>query len=900
VLAPDPTGASVARPLWDAFVAAATRHPDAVAVIEAERRTAFGELLRRASAVADALDVLHRDHPVGVWMPVGSDQAAALLGLWREGRVAVPLDPLAPVEATRELLEVAGAPVVLGRAEDLDELRARLADGAGPPVLAVAAGGAIETSELPAPSRAPAAAGLGGASLSFTSGTAGRRKGVLHSQASLLWNAALNRDALGLRAGDLLLCPYPPTVNPALRDQLATLLAGAALIPAAPRRDGVEALVATAREHAATVLTAGVSLFRRLADELAANGSEGGLESVRAIRLGGEAVLPGDLRRARALFPGCRLVYRGLGTTETGTLTRCLTRFDHPAGEEAETGGRPEEDDAVALGFATEGTEVEPIAGEHGAGDPLAEVGEVVARGPGVALGYWRGPGRLEPFAGEYRTGDLVRRRSDGSLEFLGRVDRQLKLAGWRIEPEGLERRLAGLAGVRAAAVVPRDDPSSPRLRVFVARETAAAGGPAPDDGVALRELVVRTLRVALPTVAVAVDVELLAELPVTDNGKLDRRALVGRPEARGGAYAHPRDPIESRLQALWRELLGRELVGIHDDFFDLGGDSLLAATLVAEVEGRFGLRWAPSSLLEMPTIAAQAERVREAVADSGEAPLLRLAEGPGAPLFCVPAVDGYGFVFRGLTRRLDGSLPVRVLQYPGLDGNRRPCDTVEELARELTEVLVAEQPAGAVRLLGHSHGGLVAFEIARELGRRGREVETLVLCDAHVPGAVGWRARRVRDLEIAAGTAARVWRETREQGAGPAAGPAAGRWLGALARMGARGLRRRVANTAIEHRIHEVRRAQLGARRRYRSVGSVPGLERVLLLRAEPGPGRARRYLRFVEPDNGWHRLLGFAPALERVAGDHVDMLHEPHVGEVAERVAAQLGREAGGARGD
>jgi thioesterase domain-containing protein len=327
-----------------------------------------------------------------------------------------------------------------------------------------------------------------------------------------------------------------------------------------------------------------------------------------------------------------------------------------------------------------------------------------------------------------------------------------------------------------------------------------------------------------------------------------------------------------------------RELVGIDDDFFEAGGDSLLAATLSLEVEARFGLHWAPSSILERSTIAVQAQRIREAVADQGEAPVVwlgRRGRDSGRPLFCIPAVDGYGFVFRALARRLEERAPLAVLQYPGLDGRRAPHRSVAALAHELAGSIEREQPRGPVRLLGHSHGGLVGLEISRELGRRGRRVEMLLLCDAHVPGAIGWMARRLRDLEIAVATASKVWRETRGRES------RARVTLGALGAMGWRGLARRGSKALVEHRIHQVRGAQLAARRHYRGNGPVAALDRVVLLRAAPGPGRPRQYLRLVPPDNGWGRLLGSAPTVERIVGDHIDMLHEPNVGPLAERVA-------------
>ena len=382
----------------------------------------------------------------------------------------------------------------------------------------------------------------------------------------------------------------------------------------------------------------------------------------------------------------------------------------------------------------------------------------------------------------------------------------------------------------------------------------------------------------------------------MTANGKLDRRALprlAGRELPAARRFTYPRDPIETRLSALWCEVLGREVVGIDESFFDLGGDSLAAVRLFAAIERRFGRVLPLAGIFEAPTVADQAALLRDALLPAAPAPVVTLCAGGGRPLFCVPAVDGYPFVYLPLSRRLAGERPLHVLQFPGLDGVGAPLDGVEALAAELVGRMRGVQPHGPYELLGHSFGGMVAWEMTRQLQAAGERVALLALCDSHTRRAVGALARGVRDAELLALRAGELWRE-----AGAAVPGRAGQLTtvaATLAHTVRRAIARRRRNTVVEHAIHEVRRIATGARQRYRLRGRL-ALDggRVVLFRAEPGRGEARLWCRLVERSNGWARHFADPVEVRPVPGDHITMLQGDNVSVLAEglrRVAAAVG---------
>ncbi len=855
-----------------AFAAVAAAAPERRAVAAGAGGPTYGELARRAHRIAHRLAAAggDRDRPVLLLLEPGPDLAAAMLGVLAAGRFFVALDPVSPAERNRWIAADSEA----RRAVTCARLAPRLAGLRGIDV--------VELDGLrpdPAESAPPAAAAATGlddlAALTYTSGSTGRPKGVMQSHRTVLHNVGVTRDALGVTADDRVTLLYPPSVNPALRDTFTALFCGATLAPFLVTVDGLPALAAWLARESVSVLCCGVTLFRELVPSLPPGDP---LPAVRAVKLGGEPVTAAEIAAFRARFPEpCRL-YFGLGTTETGTVT-CRFFGHHEPLPDGIPLGRPAPDTEILLDPDAAGT------------SSLPGSGEVVVRSAFLSPGYWRDPELtarvFRPDAAgrrRYRTGDLARRRADGSLEHLGRADAQLKIRGQRVEIAEVERALRALPGVREAAAGTLPGPGGePDLIGYL---VAAGRGPL------VRADLRRRLAAELPQPMVPRVFVEVPRLPVTPNGKLDRPALAtmgGRELPAERSFAFPRDPIETRLCALWCEVLGHEVVGIDESFFDLGGDSLAAVTLFSEMERRFGRTLPLAGIFEAPTVADQAARLRDDLAATAPAPVITLTDpGRGAPLFCVPAVDGYPFVYLPLSRHLAGERALHVLSFPGLDGIGAPLRTVEELAAELVRRMREVQPEGPYHLLGHSFGGMLAYEMTRQLQAAGQRVASLALVDSHTRRAVGWSARRLRDLELAALRAGELWREA------AAAAPRPSRRLVVVAttlwHTARRTVARRRHNTVVEHVIHEVRRVATSARKRYRLRGRLDlAGGRVVLFRAAPVAGQPRLWCRLVDSANGWARHFAGPLEVQPVPGDHITMLQEDNVGVLA----AQLRRD-------
>jgi thioesterase domain-containing protein/acyl carrier protein len=329
-----------------------------------------------------------------------------------------------------------------------------------------------------------------------------------------------------------------------------------------------------------------------------------------------------------------------------------------------------------------------------------------------------------------YRTGDRARWRADGTLEFLGRADFQVKVRGFRIEPGEIEAALRAQPSVREAVVIAhRMASGDARLAAYV----VPAGGAAP-TGPALREALKRILpEYMVPAAFVAMDA-----LPLTRNAKVDRRAL---PVPEWGAdardYVPPRDAVELELAGIWQECLGVPRVGVTDEFFALGGSSLLTVRVVDRVEERFGCRVPLSVLLAGGTVEAMAAAVREQRNASGAqaSPLVPLrAEGARAPLFCLHPAEGGAASYLNLVRHLPADQPVYGLEDAVVRGESLDLQPIGELARGYVDAVRGQQPCGPYHLLGWSFGGFVAFEMARQLREMGEEVGLLAIIDVPSP----------------------------------------------------------------------------------------------------------------------------------------------------------------------
>jgi thioesterase domain-containing protein/acyl carrier protein len=372
------------------------------------------------------------------------------------------------------------------------------------------------------------------------------------------------------------------------------------------------------------------------------------------------------------------------------------------------------------------------------------EPGEMWIGGPGVALGYLARPDlTAERFVDKpadalprgtwYRTGDRVRVNHDGAVEFLGRVDHQIKLRGHRVELGEIEAAIARLPEVREAVVSVVGDTSD--TRQIVAHAVRA------DPTVPPPANVYSALRRTLPDYMLPATILWLPSLPLNASGKIDRRALEV-PDAiatrRGGAPTPPRDMLEEVLLRIWQELLGDQDIGVLDHFFDIGGHSLLAARLVDAIEHETGVAIPLTAMFADDTVAGLAAALREG-APNGGAPVLAFNEGREGPAFVFLHGDftGGGFYSRALVQALGPDQPVLLVHPHGLVDALVP-DTIEAMAAERIESLRKLRPHGPYVIGGHCNGAFVAFEMARRLIELGEQVPAVVVIEARAPGGGG------------------------------------------------------------------------------------------------------------------------------------------------------------------
>ncbi|WP_420127106.1 amino acid adenylation domain-containing protein [Longimicrobium sp.] len=555
------------------FEAQAERTPGAAALVYENETLSYAELNARANRLAHHLRTLGvgPDARVGICTERGFEMVVGVLAVLKAGGAYLPLDPAYPAERLRYMLED-GAPAAL---LTQPALRPLFADATLPVIELGSAGAAWEEQPAGNPDRG----GLTAEHLAYviyTSGSTGRPKGVRVPHGSVGATLAVAGEAFGFGAGDRVPSLASFAFDIWLFETLLPLLVGGT-VRLVPRDRVVDVPGLVENLAACTTVHAVPALMRRIVDEVRAT-PEGVLNTLRHAFVGGDAVAPDLLEEMRTAFPAAE-IHVLYGPTEAAII--CAT---HRLGEEAaarQMVGRP-------LGNATLYV-VEP----GGRVAPVGVPGELWLGGASVARDYLGRPGLTaerfapDPFSAEpgarlYRTGDRVRWLADGSLEFLGRTDFQVKVRGFRIEPGEIEARLAEHAGVREAVVLVREDvPGERRLVAYVAGDETAAA-----------DVLRAHLSERLPEYMVPAAYVRLDALPLTPNGKVDRKALPA-PEgdafsARG--YEAPSGQAEVAVAAIWAELLGAERVGRHDHFFDLGGHSLLAVRVISRVRQALGV----------------------------------------------------------------------------------------------------------------------------------------------------------------------------------------------------------------------------------------------------------------------------------------------------------------------
>ncbi|HID7842011.1 enterobactin synthase subunit F [Stenotrophomonas maltophilia] len=689
------------------------RDPHAPALVFGDAALDYATLEARSFALAAQLRAMDvgPGSVVAVALPRSLELVIALVAVLRAGAAYLPLDLAHPDERLARILASAQPVCVLAAAED----SARMA---GVPVLAPEQWTALSFAAPwadPAPSDA--------AYVIYTSGSTGEPKGVVIEHRAIVNRLLWMREHYGIRADDRVLQKTPATFDVSVWEFFLPLLCGATLMVAGPdaHRDPTE-LARLIRGHGITT----AHFVPSMLDAFLAAPASAGLQ-LRRVFTSGEA-LDASLRDR----------FHGRVQAELHNLygpTEAAVDVSYwPAS--AQDRSRP-----VPIGFPVWNTRLyvldarmQPV--------PIGVAGDLYLGGVQLARGYL---GRddltterflADPFLpGEriYRTGDVARWRRDGAVEYLGRSDHQVKLRGLRIELGEIEAALRELPGMERVEVLLRQDaPGDARLVAYV--PTALA------DAVMLRShLATRVPDYMVPSAFVGVD-----HWPVTANGKLDRNALPKPPQLEVAGLA-PRTPLEQELALLFAQALGREApVAVDADFFSLGGDSLSAVHLLLAIEQRWRCDLGLGALFAQPTVAALAVRIAEppALADHALGPVIALAATDAAgptPLFVLHPAGGIAWNYRTLARALQPARPVYGLQSPALDARQPLPSSIEAMANDYVQRVVALQPKGPVHLLGWSVGGILAQAMAVRLHEIGREVGELVLLDAYPSEC--WRA---------------------------------------------------------------------------------------------------------------------------------------------------------------
>jgi amino acid adenylation domain-containing protein len=604
-----------ATTLQQRFSDQVARCPGAVALIAGDTSITYAQLGWRVGAVARALAGwgLRPGELVGLCAERSMDAVAGLLGILAAGGAFLYLDPELPDARLALLARDAAARLVLAGRRPLPRLEGT---GFGCELLPLDLEGPLPEEPLEVATGDPDAL----AYVVYTSGSTGAPKGVLTPQRGVLNYLDFIADTYGLRASDVVLQLAPLSFDAAVRDLLGPLLRGATVVLLAPEqaRDPREMVLAIRRHGVNRLLSVVPTLLRALV--AAVEKEEEGDNSLQSILTSGERLLGEDCRRARSAF-GAIEIFNQYGPTEC-TMTSSWRAVP------------PETSwDAVPLGWPAWNVRFHLLDERP---EPVSEgwPGELYIAGAGLAWGYAGQPDltaarfvpevrAASPGSRMYRTGDRVRRLPDGDLEFLGRLDDQVKVRGVRVEPGEVEAVLGRHPEVSQAVVVGREVEGAVRLAAYVVPRQEGGIRPA---------AVMAYLRENLPDPFVPADLVVLSRLPLTRTGKVDRRALPAPETVRPAELAAPGplSPLEEMVIQIWAQLLGRERIGPEESFFSLGGHSLLATQAMARLRDTLGVQIPLQAAFEAPTASAMAKRIQQALEGGVQLPPLRTVPRSG------------------------------------------------------------------------------------------------------------------------------------------------------------------------------------------------------------------------------------------------------------------------------
>ncbi|MGE5675070.1 MAG: non-ribosomal peptide synthetase, partial [Mycobacterium leprae] len=691
------------------------RTPEATAVLFAGEEVSYRELNRRANQLAHGLRQLEvgPDVLVGICMERSVEMVVGLLAILKAGGAYVPLDPGYPPERLAFMLADAAVPVLLTQ----ERLVAGLPEH-GARVICLDTGWsalARESDANPVSGARPSDT----AYVIFTSGSTGRPKGVMVPHAGICNRLLWMQDEYQLTTADRVMQKTPFSFDVSVWEFFWPLMTGATLVVAQPEgHKDSQYLVKLIQEARVTTMHFVPSMLQIFTEEP----DLGHCESLRQVMCSGEALPPDVVERFYGRAPAHVLLHNLYGPTEASVD---VTYWACPRE------GRME---SVPIGRPIANTQIY-LLNEQLQPVPVGVAGELHIGGVGLARGYLKRPDLTaekfipNPFgAGRlYKTGDLARYRPDGAIEYLGRIDHQVKIRGFRIELGEIESALLRHGGLKECVVVARED--LPGQKQLVAYGVPGSRPVTVDE---LREF----LRASLPEYMVPAHFVLLEAMPLSPNGKLDRKALPApqRAVSAAGATA-PRTVQELQLLPVWESVLGVSPIGVEDNFFELGGHSLLVIRLLNAVREATGRQLPIASLFRGPTIASQAKLLEQEGGEEPWTPLVPIrATGTRPPFYCAHGAFGSVFCFADLARELGPDQPFYGLQPRGLYDEQPPLHTMPEMAARYVEAIREAQPHGPYFLGGYCMGGLIAQEMARLLTKAGEPVALVAMLDTKLP----------------------------------------------------------------------------------------------------------------------------------------------------------------------
>ena len=695
------------------FEEQAAKTPDAVAVIFQQQQLTYRELDNRANQLANYLQTLgiKPDALVGICIDRCLEMVVGILGVLKAGGAYIPLDPAYPQERLSHMLDDSGVSVLL-TAENLSQLPENKARQI---CLDRDWDNLIARQSEEAPSSGVKSNNL--AYIIYTSGSTGKSKGVMIEHNSLVNFTQTATREYGINNNDRILQFASISFDVAVEEMYPCLTSGATLIL---RTDDFltsgSGMLQKCNEWELTVLDLPTAYWHQLASDLAMGEWEIP-SSLRLVIIGGEAVIPEKVRTWQTSFKDNQYpeLINTYGPTEaTVVVTKCkLSESIKDTGLTEMTIGRPFDNVKIYILDSC----LNPV--------PIGVSGELHIGGVSLARGYLNRPeltaekfipDPFNPGMRMYKSGDLARFLADGNIDFLGRIDHQVKIRGFRIELGEIETVLCQHSAVKEAIVIPQEyEAGDKRLIAYIVPRNE------PPASKELKDF----LKSRLPEYMVPSGFVILDALPLTPNDKVDRRALP-KPDKTNlnleEEYLSARNDVEQKLVTLWEQAFRIQPIGIQDDFFSLGGNSLMATSMLAETEKVFdkklsqGIFFEASTIEELAIVIDREETVCETVIKINP-------NGTKPPLFIIA---NNGYLYQQMIGHLDTEQPVYIIQ--------EPLEKVTVMASRCIQQIQEIQPTGPYQLIGHSYEGLVAYRIARLLNAQNEQVAFLGMLDTPTP----------------------------------------------------------------------------------------------------------------------------------------------------------------------